>query len=475
MDRLTPPALTRTNPLNIIQEASPEATVDDIIPRLNEGGAYAQLSLPPSTRPEDIEAALTEYLKTTRIKPWWNPFQRMHVRLVLGKPWVEDLFRMPSARIKVEFVPGEPGAAAAELGQEQLYEFFRSYGKIKEISPQPFDSKIMPRYALLDYTTVRRAATAKNCLHGVLVPEANGGGKAGTRLKISYEPKLKHSWIKDWLFGHPRITIPIVAALLAGLTVAVFDPIRTFFIKLHIKHTFSLFDNRYWRWFMAQATDVFSFVRNKHPDAGMDVIWEDRRAHINQIQTWLVETADTFIIVQGPRGSGKKELVLNEAIKTTKHKLVIDCKPLQEARGEAAIIRAAAQQVGFRPVFSFMNTISGWIDLAAQGATGVKTGFSETLESQIQKILANTSTALKQIALESRSKSDSDADLSDDDWLETHPEKRPVVVVDNFLHKSQDGTLIYDKIAEWFASLQLPATPCSATPLTYMFLLGLLD
>jgi hypothetical protein len=184
----------------------------------------------------------------------------------------------------------------------------------------------------------------------------------------------------------------------------------------------------------------------------MNVIWDDRRGNIEQLQSWLVETADTFIIVQGPRGSGKKELVMNEALKRTKHKLVIDCKPIQEARGDSSTIRAAAQQVGYRPVFSFMNTVSGWVDLAAQGTTGVKTGFSETMDTQLQKIFINTATALKEIALEGRGKTDADAHLSDDEYLEAHPEKRAVVVVDNFLHKSQESTMVYDKIAEWYVS-----------------------
>jgi hypothetical protein len=230
-----------------------------------------------------------------------------------------------------------------------------------------------------------------------------------------------------------------------------FHSIRTFFIKNHIKHTYKLSNSRIWRWLRSQTLDFTSnfLGGRKHDDSSMNVIWQDRRANIDQLQSWLIETADTFIIVQGPRGSGKKELVMNEALKRNKYKLVIDCKPIQEARGDSSTIRAAAQQVGYRPVFSFMNTVSGWIDLAAQGTTGVKTGFSETMDTQLQKIFVNTATALKEIALEGRSKSDKDAGMTDDEYLEAHPERRAVVVVDNFLHKSQESTIVYDKIAEW--------------------------
>lgn len=196
-----------------------------------------------------------------------------------------------------------------------------------------------------------------------------------------------------------------------------------------------------------------SFRRQNTEDAGLKAIWDDRKDDIEQIRTWLIETADTFIVIQGPRGSGKRELVLDQALKGRRNNLVIDCKPIQEARGDSATIKAAALEVGYRPVFSWMNSMSSLVDLAAQGTLGTKTGFSETLDTQLDKVWHNTSTALKAIALEARRKDDKDADLSPDEYLEAHPERRPVVLLDNFLHKSQESSLVYDKIAQWGASL----------------------
>lgn len=193
--------------------------------------------------------------------------------------------------------------------------------------------------------------------------------------------------------------------------------------------------------------------RFRTEDAGFRAIWDDRKDDIEQIQTWLMESADTFIVVQGPRGSGKKELVVDQALKGRKNNLIIDCKAIQEARGDSNTICAAAAEVGYRPVFSWMNSISSLIDLAAQGTIGTKTGFSETLDTQLLKIWQNTSTALRQIALEDRSEGDKDSTLGDDEWLEAHPEKRPVVIIDNFLHKSQESSVVYDKLSEWTASL----------------------
>lgn len=235
-----------------------------------------------------------------------------------------------------------------------------------------------------------------------------------------------------------------------------FHRIRTFFIEAHVTRTFHIKDNVVYKWLSSQAsraTDIIKLRRNKTEDAGLKAIWDDRKGDIEQIQTWLMDSADTFIVIQGPRGSGKKELLLDQALRGRKNNLVIDCKPIQEAKGDSATICAAALEVGYRPVFSWMNSISSLIDLAAQGTIGTKTGFSETLDAQLAKIWQNTANALKKIALDGRKKDDKDADLDDDGYLEAHPERRPVVVIDNFLHKSQENNVVYDKISEWAAGL----------------------
>ena len=309
---------------------------------------------------------------------------------------------------------------------------------------------------MLDYTRIRYAVVAKNCMHGFkILPEA-GGGQSGTILKISFEQKAKTHWIRDWLFSHPRIIVPAIAALVATITVAIFDPIRTFFIKSHITQAFHLEGNIVGKWVRSQvdrANDIFRFGRRRQDDDSLEVLFEDRQGAITQIKTWLIETADTFIVIQGPRGTGKRELVLGQALEDRKYKLVIDCKPIQEARGDSATISAAAAQVGYKPVFSWLNSISSLIDLAAQGTIGTKAGFSETLDTQLAKIWGNSATALKQVALSGRRKTDKDADSTDDEYLEAHPERRPVVVIDNFLHKANESSLVYDKIAEWAAAL----------------------
>ncbi|KAL8785424.1 MAG: hypothetical protein Q9213_003354 [Squamulea squamosa] len=447
------------DPINIAQRALPDSIslqVKRIIPRLKEGGAYAKLLHDPKVSPSEIESALQEYLEKTSPKPWFNPFTSVDSHLVRGRPWLEDLQRYPSQRLRVEFLPTRPGAEVAELPEETLYTLFRTYGKLGDIKPMPTGSKDLPKYATLYYGNIRDAIMAKNCMHGFVLPESEGGGKDGTVLKMVFEQRAKARFLRDWIMNHPRIIIPVVAALVASITVAVFDPVRTYFIKTHINHTFHITENRVYNWFRSQLTranEILSFKWHNGENAGFSAVWDDRRGDIEQIRTWLMETADTFIVVQGPRGSGKRELVLDEALKGRRNTLHIDCKPIQEARGDSSTITAAAREVGYKPIFSWMNTFSSMIDLAAQGTIGTKTGFSETLDTQLQKIWQNTTIALKELALEGRKKDDKDFELGDDEYLEAHPEKRPVVVIDNFLHKSQESSLVYDKIAEWAAGL----------------------
>ncbi|KAH0538375.1 hypothetical protein FGG08_005024 [Glutinoglossum americanum] len=445
---------TTADPASIIREAVPSDAsfkITNVLPRMKDGGAFVKFSHGQESSTVEIEASVRKYLKEHPIKPWFSPFRPVRTFLVRGRPWLEDLYRFPTSRLKVEFIPRAPVDAAAEVPQEALYALFRRYGKLGDIVPQPADSKILPKFAYLNFLSVGNAIMAKNCMHGFRVLEADGGTKAGIELRLAYERINKTHWIRDWLFNHPRIVIPAAAALIATITVAVFDPVRTWFVKAHITHSLQLTDSKIWRWFKAQATDIFKLKDSE--EAGLNAIWDDRKECIEQIQAWLMETSETFIVVQGPRGSGKRELVVDQVLKDRKHKLVIDCKPIQEARGDSAKIRAAAAGVGYRPVFSWMNSISSLIDLAAQGAIGTKAGFSETLDTQLAKIWQNTAIALTRIALEERKKGDKDFNLGNDEYLEAHPEKRPVVVIDNFLHKHEEGSPVYNKISEWAAAL----------------------
>jgi hypothetical protein len=209
-DRSLPDFLVKFNnqtlpsyePLTLVKRAIPSSVpikITEILPRLKDGGAYVKFQHPAGVTSKEVEGLISGYLKENPIKPWFSPFRRIRTNLVIGKPWLEDLHRFPSCRIKVEFVPTAPGAEAAELSQETLYSIFRKYGKLAEISSQPSDSKVLPKFAYLDFARMRHAIMARNCLHGLKVSEEAGGGKAGTVLRLSFEPRMKSHWVRDWL------------------------------------------------------------------------------------------------------------------------------------------------------------------------------------------------------------------------------------------------------------------------------------
>lgn len=215
---------------------------------------------------------------------------------------------------------------------------------------------------------------------------------------------------------------------------------------------FEFTDSKLYKWFKRQTSDMLVFRRKKGNQEGLNALIGHRKDLIDSIQNNLLESTATFVVVHGPKGSGQKELVMDQVLQDRKDVLVLDCKPVVEARGEAGTIGKLAAQVGYRPVFSWTNNISNLVDLAIQGTTGVKASFSENLESQVVKILQTTAAALKDVSLAEKKKS-SDANISEDAWLEAHPERRAVVVIDSFLHKGDEMGLIYEKITDWASAL----------------------
>ncbi|KAF8431265.1 RNA12 protein-domain-containing protein [Terfezia claveryi] len=420
-----------------------------VYPRPKDGGAYVKFAYDPSvTTPREIESSIQSHLHNLQIRPLFAPLRPLRAYLVQGIPWTEDLYRFPSARLKVEFVSGP------ELSEESLYSLFRRFGKISEIVRQPGEGKGVQGWAVVQFLSVRSASAARCCLHRAGFAELSGAriGTEGipTVLRVQYERTAKVHWLRDWIFSHPRIVIPALAAIIATITVAIFDPIRTWFIKAKVTGALSLSEYEPFKW-VSRHTSIFPFNRRPTPDAN-PLLLSERSSTIETLRSWLLDTSETFIIVQGPRGSGKRELVLDHVLPPRKNVLIIDCEPITEAHGDTATIASVAQQVGYRPVFSWMNTISSLADLAAQGTIGTSAGFSQTMELQFSKILQNAGTALREIALQDRDALDKDANLSDEEYLSAHPEKRPVVVIDNFLH-SPEGTIIYDRLASWAALL----------------------
>jgi len=203
LKHLKEPDHAAADPNSIAKRAVPNSIqITEILPRMGEGGAFVKIAHNPDQKIGELE-------RTHRVR---------------GRPWLEDLQRLPDPRLKVEFLPTSPGQSAEELSQETLYSLFRRYGRLSDITPQPTDSKDLPKYAYINFKNVRHAIVAKNCMHGFVLPATDGGGNTGTMLKLGYEQRRKAHRIWEWLANHPRVVIPLALALAGTVTVAVFDP-----------------------------------------------------------------------------------------------------------------------------------------------------------------------------------------------------------------------------------------------------------
>lgn len=460
-------------------------TLCEVIPRAKDGGAIIKFKNHSALSETEVENRLQEYAQEHTLRPWFNPLHTTRTYVIRGTPWIEDLHRFPAARIRVEF-------EGPDVDQEYLYSLFRRYGLIRDIIPLSPSSKDVPRFATIQYVGLRNAAAARNCLHGFVTP-------GGTKLHLYYETNLQKHIIREWIVAHPRIVIPVLAALIAAITVAIFDPIRTFFIKCKISKSFAISDNRIVKYAREKATSVFTTLMTTgglgrffhKEDAALQIGLADRKDVIDQLKLLISETPETFIVVQGPRGSGKVDLVREYVVKdrnkydfpfyflklrslTLGSTLTIDCQRLVETRSDALFVKEISNQIGYFPVFPWMNSVSSFVDLIAQGLIGQKAGFSETLESQFKKILENANSAVKDIAITVHQRSSAEAaakskanngkspnlvaeeestNSGSEDLFVGSTSQRPVIVIEHFLYQADKHETMYNDLAEWAAGL----------------------
>ncbi|KAK9455903.1 RNA12 protein-domain-containing protein [Dipodascopsis uninucleata] len=435
-------------------------TLNEVVPRWKDGAVIVKYKRLEDVNETEIEERIQNHIEEKEVRPWFNPLQKFHCFSIRGSPWVEDLRRFPSNRLRIEF-------EGPDVDQAELFCLLRRYGPIRDIIPLPASSKDLPRYATVIFSKLRSATSARNCLHGLVTG-------SGTKLHIYYEPRTQKNVIRDMIVNHPRIFIPLFAALLAAFTVAVFDPIRTYFVKRKITNCFVFLNSTISAWIKSttkSTMDALAFVSSLGKDnlasqeeAELQLGFSDRRDLVKNLNTLLDEAPESFIVVSGPRGSGKADLVQNHVLKTRPNKLVLDCQALVATRSEAAFFNEVSNQIGYFPIFPWMNSISNWMDIAAQGLIGQKVGFSEDSHVQFRNMLENATSALKQIASEKlrevqseRKKNARGAPLpplaADMDVFESKPNDRPVIVIENFLNRSEQNERMYRILAEWSAVL----------------------
>ncbi|CEP20458.1 unnamed protein product [Cyberlindnera jadinii] len=419
----------------------PGLEITDVVPMKRDGGAFIKFRVPSHWVLAEFNQKIQKNILEQTQHGIANWLQQPIAFQVKGKPWVEDLRRYPNKTIKVKY----EGPA---LSEEELYSLFRRYGTIIDIIP---DSSV----ATVSFESYRGAICAKNCITGITID--------GTTLHVQYDKNTRKNALWDFIVNHNKISMPLIIALLAALAVMIFDPIREFFIENKITNRFSIGDNHVVKWLNnitnVTMTRIHDMLGQHVSNVSQRQLWSERMDIVKELKMWLEENVNTFIVVRGPRGSGKHELVMQHALHDHKDVLYIDCDKLVKSRNDTVFISNAAHSIGYFPVFPWLNSISSIIDLALQSLTGQKSGLSESKESQYRNMLSTALVAIRDISLRGYKpvivNGTEEITVKEEDYLQQHPEKKPVIVIDRFttMNRAESNNFVYKELADWAALL----------------------
>ncbi|VEU20098.1 DEKNAAC100995 [Brettanomyces naardenensis] len=427
--------------------------ITQFTPVRRDGGAFVKFRVPDNTDVSDFNKQLMQNVADHAHGRLLDRLTHPRCFAVKGVPWIEDLARYPSPKLSVEF-------EGPDLTQENLYALFRRYGAISDIDPPAPDSKAVPRHAIVLFRNTRAAVSARQCLNGLQA------GK--TTLHIQYERIVKVNFVSQFIGEHSRIFIPIFLAILAGIAVIIFDPIRHFFITEKITSAYSFQKSKFYKNLVSYFTSTkrrMSQIISRDSSFGEDDLgWNsiegmkaEREEMAKNIRLCIEENVNSFIVVQGPAGSGKRSLVQDQALKDRPNVLYIDCEHIIKSRKENDFIKNTANELGYTPVFPWLTSVSSFTDLVMQGLTGQKSGLSETKETQVKNILTLAADAIRDLALKNyHLADDGEHHLKEEDYLRQNPDAKPVIVIDRF-QSSRNGrdsnAFIYSELAEWAANL----------------------
>lgn len=458
--------------------------VNAFVPLKRDGGAFIKFCVAENSSTKELAAAVEaniqrnkqEHSKTLMgyVKLLFRPFPRAYI--VKGTPWIEDLYRFPSPKLSVRF-------EGKSLTEEELYLLFRRYGMILDIKPSSDGATVV-------FKTTNACIRAKNCITGISL------NKGDTTLHLQYIPVERVNNITNFISNHQRIAIPVLLALLAAFAVVVFEPIRQTFIEIKIKHKYSWEAHKDnwivklvqipYRTVMNWISDgkhfvddsLGSLVDHKADKKNMVVsqlesnfFWGEGSLKADQVRLWILENVNTFIIVNGPKGSGKREFVVDHALQLdkalSKNVLEIDCEAMLKTRSDNAFLKALAGQLGYFPLFTWTNSVSQFIDLGLQGLTGQKSGLSESKETQVKNMLQLALVAIRKVALsdfglaqceyrqqQEQNNEEKVLELHEDDYLQLNPTVKPVIVINNFARKAgTSNDFVFELLGDWASQL----------------------
>lgn len=420
----------------------PNLEISEVIPIRRDGGAFVKFKVPGYMNISELNSKIHKNTLRESKNGLINKFSNPLAFPVKGSPWIEDLRRFPDKTILVKF-------QGASLSEEELYALFRRYGTIIDIKPDSAVAKVI-------FRTIRGAICAKNCVTGLKLNN--------TVLHVQYAQDSKRNIMIDTIVNHQRISIPLILALIAAFAVAIFDPIREFFIETKITNKFALDKkNKFVRYILDLTNSTINsfhkLIGQDESNDGKRVLWTERMDMVKELKLWIEENANTFLIVRGARGSGKHELVMQHALHEREDVLYIDCDKLVKSRTDTQFISNSSSQLGYFPVFPWLNSVSNMVDLAVQGLTGQKSGFSEAKDTQFRNMLSTALMSIRRISLRGYKpvigSGENVVNVKEEDYLQQHPEKKPVIVIDRFTtaNRNENNAFTYKELSDWAAML----------------------
>ncbi|RKP34254.1 RNA12 protein-domain-containing protein [Dimargaris cristalligena] len=426
--------------------------VKDVIPRVKEGGALVKLAYQNSESGDvsqvydKLDRDIERHVANRVARNWFN-IQKTRAFRVQGHPFTEDLINWyPSPRLRVEFQGPDPTI-------EALYRTFRPFGRIFDITIHPPAVKDSPRYAIIQYTRIRSAASARNCLHGIPLGD--------TDLILSYERIMRKKYIWDWLTSHPRLVLPLLAGAFIAIVYAVFDPVRVFFIECNLLQRFQWDSYPMLRWLSRQTIHRIFHAPSDGLDGRRLATWSERQQDRQRLEKWLHESE-----------------IVRQVTRDRPYRLTINANEVARARNEREMLVLLAKQVGYRPVFSFMQSVTNLMDMAIATTTGQKAGLSASAEAQLEKVLECVAVAIHNVrenVAEERAEERAEARAQPDSGLTTlwkrvfgpgHPNgpesedsyistDTPLIVITGYMCRDTDEhqKVLWEILAKWAALL----------------------
>jgi len=245
---------------------------------------------------------------------------------------------------------------------------------------------------------------------------------------------------------HPRIVLPILLGAIGLLSFVIFDPIRVYMIELEIKQE------------TLEKNVLFNLRKyldfKKRYIRGITKKNLEQEEILEKIKVNLEGRPENIILVNGPSGSGKSQLV-KEAIKN-RMALVIDTK-LITAEHYSRQLACLASQLNYSPDFSGLNFIGKMVDSAIGILTGAKITPVDQLanlsatEKEYRQILDCLTMSLSNIVYKQKSLNHVSEPNSTDIEIDY-----PIVVIDGYLNNMGHGgtggnNIIFKVLEEWAA------------------------